>query len=80
MAMEKGTDMKILITCTCLVFFTLGCSSPPEPPPDPAKEFKKRFRVTKTVRYPLPKFKDTTDNGKLYIIRLNRNKKSPAHN
>jgi hypothetical protein len=70
--------MKIVIICVSLVSLTLGCSSSPEPPPDPMKEFKKKFRVTKTIRHPLPKFEDTTDNGKLYIIRLNR--KSPEHN
>lgn len=67
-------NMKIVTACVSLIFLTLGCSSKPEPPPDPAKEFKKKFRLIKTVRHPLPEFKDTTDNGQLYIIKLDRKK------
>jgi PBP1b-binding outer membrane lipoprotein LpoB len=62
--------MKIIILCISLAFLTFGCSSPAKAPVDPLQDLEKK-RVSKTVRHPLPKFDDTTDEGKLYIIKLN---------
>jgi len=72
-------NMKIIILCTVFIFFVFGCSSSSKLPPklsDPTSEFKAKFKVSKTVRHPLPKFDDTNDNRKLYRIKLNRIKKT----
>ena len=59
----------MILILLCFVLFVSGCSSNDEKVDftRPVPEFK--IRRSKTVRHTLPKFKETNDNGKFYIIK-----------